>query len=77
MKGIALLEQAHALEGTLHHSGIRGKYRTLLEQGIALITKGLEAPCDSSESTRVRKLLVQTHAARAEDARYGLSLIHI
>jgi len=75
MKGIALLEQAYALEGTLHHSGIRGKYRTLLEQGIELISKGLEATCDSSESARVRKLLVQAHAARAEDARYGVGAL--
>ena len=75
MKGIGLLEQAYALEGMLHHSGIRGKYRTLLEQGIVLISKGLESTCDSSESARVRKLLVQAHAARAEDARYGVGAL--
>ena len=75
MKGIGLLEQAYALEGRLHHSGIRGKYRTLLEQGIVLISKGLEATCDSSESARFRKLLVQAHAARAEDARYGVGAL--
>ncbi len=75
MKEIALLEQAHALEGTLHHSGVRGEYRTLLEQGIALISKELRATCDLSGSTRLRKLLVQAHAARAEDARYGVGAL--
>ena len=75
MKEIALLEQAHALEGTLHHSGVRGEYRTLLEQGIALTSKELRATCDLSGSTRLRKLLVQAHAARAEDARYGVGAL--
>lgn len=75
MNGIALLEQAYALEGTLHNAGVRGEYRTLLERGIALVSKRLESTCDISESTRFRKLLVQAHAARAEDARYGVGAL--
>jgi hypothetical protein len=71
MKGMALLEQARARESTLHRSGVRDGYRKLLTQGIELVTKAVEGPCDHHDRTRLRKRLVVAHAARSEDARYG------
>jgi hypothetical protein len=74
-KGITLLEEARALEGTLHHSGVRDGYRKLLEQGIVLVMKALEEPRENAEHTRLRKRLVDAHAALAEDARYGVGAL--
>lgn len=70
-KGTTLLEEARSLEGTLHHCGVRDGYRKLLEQGIVLVTKALEESREHHERTGLRKRLVDAHAARSEDARYG------
>jgi len=70
-KGTTLLEEAQALEGTLHYSGVRDGYRKLLEHGIVLVTKALADSDEHHERVRLRKRLVDAHAARAEDARYG------
>jgi hypothetical protein len=70
-KGTTLLEKAGALAGTLHHPGVRDGYRKLLEQGIVLVTKALKEPREHHERTRLRRCLVDAHAARSEDARYG------
>jgi hypothetical protein len=66
-----LLAEATAMEGALHLPGVRDDYRSRLEQVVRLATRALEGAEESQEVVLLQSVLVQTHAARAEDARYG------
>jgi hypothetical protein len=66
-----MLNEAQELEGTLHLSGVRDDYRIRIERGITLASQALPGVNDDHQQTRLRKILVAAHAARAEDARYG------
>ncbi len=70
-KAVTLLAEATALQGTLHLAGVRDEYRSLLEQVVLLATKALSNAVESREVALLHWVLVQTHGARAEDARYG------
>ena len=75
MNGIALLEQAYALEGTLHNAGVRGEYRTLLERGIVLVSKKVGVNLRYKRVHPISKAACPGSCCAREDARYGVGAL--
>lgn len=67
----SLLAETIILQTSLHLAGVRDTYRSQLNQVVLLATQALDSAVESREVAALQWVLVQTHAARAEDARYG------
>ncbi len=65
------LAEAQALSRTLHLPGVRDRYRQWLARAIAQATEELGKTTSPERGATLRRILVEAHAARAEDARYG------
>lgn len=74
-KARALLSEALALLPSCSEPGVRERHRALLEMTVAHIDAALSPAAadllESNERTAANWTLIEAHAARAEDARYG------
>jgi len=66
------LAEARLKQSTLHHPGVRDRYRAQLEHIIALVNQALISTHLSNDLIQhAQEILLEAHTARAEDARYG------
>lgn len=70
-EGAGILADALESRSHLHLPGVRDRYRKKLETAISMSRRALEEATNNAVVAKALRALVQAHAHRAEDARYG------